>query len=338
MLEPSGERSPSARIGTSVAVTVRERDIECTVAERSEPASGVVSLVVRDASGHGLPAWTPGAHVDLLLTPTLARQYSLCGDPADTGSWRIAVLREPASRGGSSFVHDQLHPGATVHVRGPRNHFPLVNSRHYLFIAGGIGITPLLPMVAAAAREGADWQLLYGGRTRRSMAFVEELQAYGDAVRIWPQDEKGLLDLAAALGEPRDDLLVYCCGPEALLGAVEGACQSWPAQSLHVERFAPKPQPEAAEAEMATFEVVLQRSGLTLAVAPDESILEVCEDAGVSVLCSCEEGICGTCRTDVLEGTPDHRDSVLSGSERAAGDVMMVCVSRSLTPRLVLDL
>jgi ferredoxin-NADP reductase len=250
--------------------------------------------------------------------------------------WRVGVLREPESRGTSSHVHDRLQPGDVVRVRGPRNNFPLVDSPRYLFVAGGIGITPILPMIRAAEAAGADWRLVYGGRRRASMAFLDELGRYGDRVTVCPQDEVGLLDLAALLGTPQEGTRVYCCGPEPLLAAVEQRCASWPAGSLHVERFSARPLTEPVRSE--AFEVVLERSELTLTVPPDRSILSVVEEAGAGVLSSCAEGTCGTCETAVLEGVPDHRDSVLSAEERAANRCMMICVSRSSGPRLVLDL
>jgi ferredoxin-NADP reductase len=249
----------------------------------------------------------------------------------------VGVLRAPDSRGGSEQVHDILAPGSIVRVRGPRNHFPLVASPRYLFLAGGIGITPLLPMIAEADASGADWRLLYGGRERASMGFLEELALYGDRVKIVPQDEEGMLDLESVLGTPQPNTLVYCCGPEGLLGAVEKFCEKWPPGSLHLERFSAKPQEPAAEADSA-FELVLQRSGVTLEVPPDKSVLTVIREAGVSVLASCLEGVCGTCETEVIEGDVDHRDSVLNEEERASNEYMMVCVSRCRSPRLVLDL
>jgi ferredoxin-NADP reductase len=229
-----------------------------------------------------------------------------------------------------------LQIGDIVRVRGPRNNFLLVESPRYLFIAGGIGITPILPMIVAAEAAGAEWQLVYGGRQRASMAFLDELAPYGDRVSIQPQDETGLLDLDSLLGTPLDDTLVYCCGPEPLLAAVEERCSPWPRQSLHVERFSAKPLTEPVRTE--AFEVVLAQSELTLTVPPDRSILDVVEEAGVGVLSSCAEGTCGTCETPVLEGEPDHRDSVLDDDEKQANDCMMICVSRSCSSRLVLDL
>jgi ferredoxin len=191
-------------------------------------------------------------------------------------------------------------------------------------------------MLAAVESAGAQWQLVYGGRTRSSMAFREELWArYGDKVAIRPQDETGLLDLDRLLGAPAPDILVYCCGPEPLLQAVEERCAAWPRGSLHVERFAPKAMGEPVLQE--TFEIELKRSGLRLVVPSEKSILEVLTDARVQVLSSCTEGTCGTCETMVIEGIPEHRDSVLTEEERSVGDAMMICVSRSLTPTLVLD-
>jgi ferredoxin len=190
-------------------------------------------------------------------------------------------------------------------------------------------------MLAAVERAGADWRLVYGGRTRASMAFRERLcRDYGDRVSIRPQDETGLLDLAGLLAEPAEGTAVYCCGPEPLLAAVERHCASWPAGALHVERFTARPDTGARD----SFEVELARTGRTVLVPADRSILEVVEDAGVPVLSSCREGTCGTCETDVLGGTPDHRDSLLTPDERATGETMMICVSRSCGGKLVLDL
>lgn len=324
----------AAHVHTDQAV---EADLDLVVADREQAADGVVVLTLRDPAHGDLPAWTPGAHVDLVLGPALVRQYSLCGDPADRTSYRVGVLREVAGRGGSAHVHDRLVAGTPVHVRGPRNHFPLVASPRYLFLAGGIGITPLLPMVASAEAVGADWRLVYGGRSRASMAFREQLQArYGERVAVAPQDETGLLDLDGLLGSPEADTVVYCCGPEPLLLAVEQRCTSWPAGSLHVERFAPKAQGEVVLA--TSFEVELTLTGTTVVVPPEQSILEAVEAAGVQVLSSCQEGTCGTCETPVLGGEVDHRDSLLTADEQAANDTMMICVSRAACPRLVLEL
>jgi ferredoxin-NADP reductase len=320
---------------TAMATTYAEHVSELVVTESTTVADGVVSLLLEHPEGEELPAWTPGAHVDLLLSPELVRQYSLCGAPADRGRFRVGVLLDESGRGGSRYVHERLRPGARLPVRGPRNHFPLVAADRYLFVAGGIGVTPILPMVAEAEASGADWSLHYGGRRRASMAFLDELAPYGDKVVLRPEDEFGLLDLAAIL-EPRADTAVYACGPEGLLQAVEQRCAGWPPGSLHVERFAAKPVADGAAT--TSFEVVCQRTGITVTVPEDRSILDVVLDAGVNALSSCQEGVCGTCETPVVEGSPDHRDSLLTDEEKAEGDYMMICVSRSLSARLVLDL
>ncbi|MEV7061292.1 PDR/VanB family oxidoreductase [Streptomyces collinus] len=307
-------------------------EAELIVQRREFAAEGVLALTLRHPLGEPLPAWEPGAHVDVLLGPGLERQYSLCGDPADRSAWRIAVLREPAGRGGSAHVHEQLGEDAKVRVRGPRNNFRLEPAPRYRFVAGGIGITPILPMLAAAEAAGAEWTLLYGGRTRGSMAFGGELGRYGDRVTFAPEDETGLLDLPSVLDDVPEGTLVYCCGPGPLLDAVEARC---PSGVLRVERFQPKEQETGDD---TAFEVELGRSGRTLTVAPDVSVLDAVRAAGVEVLYSCTEGTCGTCETDVLDGEPDHRDSVLTDDERATGETMLICVSRCRGGRLVLDL
>lgn len=308
-------------------------EAELVVERRKFAADGVLALTLRHPLGEPLPAWEPGAHIDVVLGPGLERQYSLCGDPADRSAWRIAVLREPDGRGGSAHVHEQVGQGDKVRVRGPRNNFALEPAPRYRFVAGGIGITPILPMLAAAEAAGAEWTLLYGGRTRRSMAFGEDLaRRYGDRVTLAPEDETGLLDLPSVLDDVPEGTLVYCCGPGPLLDAVEARC---PSGVLRVERFRPKEQEAGGDSE---FEVRLARSGRTLTVAPDVSVLDAVRAAGVEVLYSCTEGTCGTCETDVLEGEPDHRDSVLTDDERATGETMLICVSRCRGKRLVLDL
>lgn len=316
--------------------TQEEIDLDLVVSARREPAEGVVELELRDPSGGELPAWEPGAHIDVLLPDGSARQYSLCGDPADRGSWRLGVLLEREGKGGSRYIHDELDEGAAVTTRGPRNNFELLPAARYVFIAGGIGVTPIVPMAAAAAAAGAEWTLLYGGRSLGTMAFREELARHGERVAIRPEDEHGLLDLATALSEPRDDTLIYCCGPAPLLEAVERAAAGWPAGALHVERFAAK-EMDAPENE-ESFEVELRASGLTLTVPPDKSILECVGEAGIYTVSSCQEGTCGSCETVVLEGTPEHRDSLMTAAEQEASETMMICVSRSRGARLVLDL
>jgi ferredoxin-NADP reductase len=334
--------SPSVNhLSTTLALTVPaaggdEPLLNVVVGAITREADGVLSIVFASPDGKELPAWTPGAHIDLLLQPGLERQYSLCGDPGERSRWRIAVLREVASRGGSEWMHTKLRPGDVLRVRGPRNHFEVADAVSYLFVAGGIGITPLLPMIREVERRGAPWRFLYGGRSFKSMAFCEELAAYGDRVELRPEDCFGMLDLQRFLGAPRPGVGIYCCGPERLLAAVEALGASWPEGALHVERF--RAAPRSPDEAKRGFDIVLAKSGITATVGPTESIIEALDRIGVHVPRSCGEGTCGTCLTPVIEGIPDHRDSFLMGKKRAANNVICVCCSRAQTPRLVLNI
>jgi ferredoxin-NADP reductase len=310
--------------------------LELVIARREKVANNVVLVDLACPDGSALPPWTAGAHVALHLRPGLDRQYSLCGDPSDRSRWQVAVLLEPSGRGGSKFVHDSLRENTRVLASAPLNHFPLVRADRYLFIAGGIGITPIKVMMAAAEDARIPFAAVYGGRSRHSMAFLKTLCArHGDRIDVRPQDERGLLDLDEILSRREDGTLVYCCGPEGLIKAVEARSSGWPPGTLHVERFKPK---DVAEAESRGFEVELAKSGMTLVVPPTGSILEVVEAAGVEVACSCREGTCGMCKTRVIAGTIEHRDSWLTDQEQASGAAMMICVSRAAGSGLVLDL
>ena len=305
-------------------------DLE-VVALRRE-SGGVLSVLLADPLRRPLPAWAPGAHIDLGL-PDSVSQYSLCGDPSDRRYYRIGVLREVESAGSSRYVHEVLRPSDLVEVGGPRNHFVLEDAAEYVFVAGGIGITPLLPMIAAVSAADRPWTLAYGGRTRASMAFLEELAPHGERVTLHPADEVGLIDLDATLGEPRPDVAVYACGPEPLLAALEDRCASWPTGALHLERF--KAKPRQSDEEDRPFEVVAASTGQRLLVPAGRSALEVLDEAGFGVPNACRDGVCGSCETKVLAGIPDHRDSVLDADETGS---LMVCVSRARSPELVLDL
>ncbi|MEU1196305.1 PDR/VanB family oxidoreductase [Streptomyces sp. NPDC005813] len=309
-----------------------ETSLHLTVHRMTWEAEGVLSVELVHPDGKPLPAWTPGAHIDVEVGG-LIRQYSLCGDPRTATAYRIGVLDAPASRGGSRHVHTRLRPGRTVTVSEPRNHFALEDAPGYVFVAGGIGITPLLAMAREAGRRGADWRMVYGGRSRASMAFTDELAALGGDVTVVPQDEHGHIDLDTALAGLPAGTLVYCCGPEPLLTAVEQKC---PAERLRVERFAAPTVERSGDDE--AFEVECRVSGRTLTVGADTSILQAVEDAGIGVASSCRDGICGSCETRVLDGTPDHRDFLLSEAEHTANATMMICVSRCASGRLVLDL
>jgi ferredoxin-NADP reductase len=307
------------------------------VTEVAAVADDIVMVTLARPGGEPLPEWSPGAHIDLELAPGLERQYSLCSDPADRSAWRVAVLRELGGRGGSEFVHTSVSVGSVLTVRGPLNHFALEQAPAYVFVAGGIGITPLLPMIAAADAEGAEWSLAYAGRSAGSMAFAAELQAaHGSRVHIYSGEAGERLALDGLFAGVGEGTLVYCCGPARLLDAALALGDSLPPGALHLERFEAKSAGEPVFSD--SFEVELELSGMTLSVPPERSILEVVEEAGVLVLSSCREGTCGTCETPVVSGEVDHRDSVLTPEERASNEVMMICVSRAACPRLVLEL
>jgi len=313
-------------------------ELEAVVARVHRESTGVVSLTLADPSGAPLPQWHPGAHIDLVLTDDLVRPYSLCGRPEDP-TWRVGVLREPNSRGGSVHVHDQVHEGDRITVRGPRNNFTLVEAPSYLFIAGGIGVTPMLAMLRSVHASGAPWRFLYGGRTREGMAFVDEVVAHGDGVMLWPEDTHGFLPLREEIEALAPDAAVYCCGPEPLIAAVEAVCADLGREAPHVERFAPKKHDEAEEAASErAFTVVLSSSGDRYEVPVGTSIIDVLEGAGVAVDYSCQEGVCGTCEKRIVSGTVDHRDSLLSDAEKAQNEFMMICVSRATSDELVLDM
>ncbi|WP_313805098.1 PDR/VanB family oxidoreductase [Sphingobium sp.] len=314
-----------------------EADLELEVSRRWLAADGVVALELRSAEGHLLPEWAPGAHIDILLPDGSARQYSLCGDPADRMAWRVGVLREAEGRGGSRWLHDDIRAGDQLNVRGPRNHFSFDAATDYLFIAGGIGVTPLLPMVAAAEAAGASYRFIYGGRSLNTMGFQDELARFGDKVEYCPESVTGILDLDELLSTPKPGTLVYTCGPGGLLDAIEARASHWPPGSVRMERFSPR-TPVRREGGDTEFEVELARSGRILTVPADRSLLDILEEAGTDVVSSCAEGTCGSCITTLLAGEADHRDSVLTGIERAAGDQIVVCVSRCLGKRLTLDL
>lgn len=304
-------------------------------------AEGVVSLEMTPTGADHLPDWEPGAHVDVVLPSGFVRQYSLCGTPNGGRSYRVAVLREEDGRGGSAEIHDSALVGRTVQLRGPRNHFTLEHADRYLFLAGGIGVTPILAMVRSLP-PGADFKVVYGGRTRSSMAFVDELTALcGPRLTLVPQDECGLIDLDRILAEAPDGTAVYCCGPAPLLDAVAGTVEQTPGvSSLHIERFGAATTEAGAdsEGESKGFEVELRLTGEVLKVGPDDVLIDVVREVCPAVMSSCEEGFCGTCETKVLEGEPEHHDTILSEKERERGNTMMICVGRSKTPRLVLDL
>lgn len=306
------------------------------VASKIKLSPDVVTLTLTHPNGRRLPDWTPGAHIDVVLPSGMNRQYSLCGDRWDPYSYRIAVRREQAGRGGSAFIHEELTEGAMVALGGPRNNFPLVPSDKYLFVAGGIGITPILPMIYQANMLGVEWKLLYLGKSRSNMAFLDELVTYGERVLVFPKDEGVPCHLNELIGDYASDTKVYVCGPPRLTNAVEDHCATWPEGLLRLEHFAARAH--GAPVRDTAFEVKLAAAGLSVTVPPDMSVIDALQGAGINILTSCRQGTCGTCEVTVLKGEPDHRDSILGDADRAAGHCMFPCVSRSCTDRLVLDL
>ncbi|MHC1559635.1 PDR/VanB family oxidoreductase [Actinomycetospora sp. C-140] len=310
-------------------------------------ADGVLSVELRDHRDRLLPSWAPGAHIDLAVGEHV-RQYSLCGDPADRRRYRVAVLREPDSRGGSAHVHERLRPGDEVEVGGPRNHFPLADAERHVLVAGGIGITPVMTMAAALAARGADWRLVYLGRSRRSMAFLDDLatldrgtkrsgaaapEAHAARVTVHADDVDGVPDLARLLEDLDAGTAVAVCGPAGLIAAVEAHCAGNDLPAPRAERFAAAARDD--DEELTPFDVVVASTGRRIAVPAGRSALEALDDAGHALPNACRDGVCGSCLVGVVAGEPHHRDAL---TEPDRTDVMAPCVSRARSAELVLDL
>lgn len=305
-------------------------------------ATGVRSYEFRSPDAAELPPFTPGAHVDLHLANGLVRSYSLSNSSSERHRYVLGVQRDPASRGGSTYVHDELRVGDMVEVSSPRNNFELAkDASASVLIGGGIGITPLLSMARSLVDDDRPWTLHYAVRSRDQLAFLEDLSSLSSAageqgqVHIHVDEEAGgVLDLRGVLSAAPEDAHVYCCGPSPMLDAFSELAAALPQDRRHVEHFT---NDEAPSTE-GGFEVELTQTGGVVEVTPGQTILDAVQAAGVDVEYSCMEGVCGTCETRVLSGVPDHRDQVLTDREKAANDVMMICCSGSLSPRLVLEL
>lgn len=311
------------------------RQDELRVAAIRRDADGVVRLTLAKDDGTRLPDWAPGAHIDVILPNGLTRQYSLCGDRWDATSYTIGVRREELGRGGSHYIHDTLTVGDVVKFGGPRNNFRLNPAEKYVFIAGGIGITPIIPMIDQAIRVGVDWSLLYVGRSRASMGFLSELAEHGDRVTVVSTAESARPDIEAFVAE-NSTAALYACGPDSLIEALERAVQKKTGCRLRTERFSAA----AVDTPVRTvpFIVRLAKSGREVSVGPTVAVTSALRAAGIEILTSCNEGICGTCETTVISGRIDHRDSVLDPDERQRGTCMLPCVSRAIDDELVLDL
>ncbi|MCR3718098.1 MULTISPECIES: cytochrome P450/oxidoreductase [Prauserella salsuginis group] len=338
------ERTDPALLHTRHPVRIGEpttRGLSRTLTvERAEPAArDVVEITLAAPAGTPLPSWSPGAHIELQLGDDVSRQYSLCGDPEDRSRYRIAVLRDPDSRGGSRYVHDELRPGTSVAVRGPRNHFRLdAATRHHVFVAGGIGITPILAMADAVRAAGGSYELHYCGRSADTMALLDRVRRdHGPRLHEHVSDAGTRLDVTTLLAEPADGTRIYACGPQRLLSALDAASAHWPEDALSVEHFTTAGR-ELDPAVEHAFDVSLADSGLTVRVAPDQTVLAALRAANIDVPSDCEEGLCGTCEAPVLDGEVDHRDVVLTRAERSAGTRMMTCCSRACGASLTLGL
>jgi vanillate O-demethylase ferredoxin subunit len=305
-------------------------------------ARDVVSIKLRPLDGSVFPPVDPGSHVDIVLPNGLSRSYSLSNGPEDVGQYRLTVARDPASRGGSSYVLDHLRVGDRVELSAPRNNFEIAGNGYYsLFIAGGIGVTPFIPMVARLNGQGLPWRMHYCVRTRDRAALVDELiilarDGAGALLMNFDEEPGGtMLDLRAVIADAPKSANLYCCGPIGMLNAYREHAKAagFPDEQIHFEYFSSDIEKAAA----GGFTVVCERSGKTVLVERGQTILKALAAAGVSVPSSCEEGICGSCETRVISGDPDHRDMILSAKEREEGKKIIICCSGAKSSRLVLD-
>ncbi|MBV8181644.1 MAG: oxidoreductase [Mycobacterium sp.] len=331
----------SGSIRRVTAPAQHDSGITLIVVERKVVArdQDVVTLTFAGADGAPLPPWRPGAHLDIHLPSGRVRQYSLCGDSSRQECYRIAVRRIPDGGGGSAEVHDVLGVGSRVTTNGPRNAFPLTvpgygsPTQRLRFVAAGIGITPILPMIRHVDRLGVEWSMTYAGRSRDSLPFLDELAEFGDRIEIRTDDVCGVPTAAQLLGDCPDGTAIYACGPPPMLTAIRAELAGRDDVELHFERFAAPPVIDGEE-----FSVRVASTGATVWVGAEETLLSALQRADVWPPYSCRQGFCGTCRTRVLDGCVDHRDTLLTDPERANG-MMLVCISRAgKGQRLTLDL
>ena len=315
--------------------------IEVKVASKHNEADGICSYELVPTGGCALPAFEAGAHVDVHLPGNLVRQYSLCNPPIETHRYQIGVLRDAGSRGGSEAMHDRIDVGTVLTISAPKNHFPLVEAKRTLLLAGGIGVTPILAMAETLAAKGAAFEMHYCARSPDKAAFKERLgeSHLRDLVHFHYDsgDAAQKLDMAALLANPQAGTHLYVCGPQGFIEYVLGTAkaQGWPQAQLHVEYFSAAAVDTTGD---QPFDVKLASSGKVFTVPAGTTVIKVLLDAGVEIPYSCEEGVCGTCLTRVVEGVPDHRDMYLTEEEQAANDQFTPCCSRAKTKLLVLDL
>ncbi|HZY17989.1 MAG TPA: PDR/VanB family oxidoreductase [Ramlibacter sp.] len=316
-------------------------DITVKVLRRRQEAQDIASFELGRPDGAPLPAFSAGSHIDVHVPGGLVRQYSLCNDAGERHHYRIAVLRDPATRGGSAGMHDAVQEGDLLTISEPRNHFPLVHARRTVLLAGGIGVTPLLCMAQRLAAAGAEFTLHYCTRSPERTAFRDEIAAAAFASRVRFHFDDGeasqKLDLPAALGPAEADAHVYVCGPAGFIDhVVQGAnAAGFSPEQIHLEYFGAAPQDTAGD---RAFDVKLASSGQVIRVAADQTVVQALAAQGVEILTSCEQGVCGTCITRVLSGECDHRDLYFTDEEKAAQDQFTPCCSRARSAMLVLDL
>ncbi|MBX9958544.1 MAG: PDR/VanB family oxidoreductase [Burkholderiaceae bacterium] len=316
--------------------------LQVRVARKAAEAQDIVTLELVAADGSALPAFSAGSHIDVQIPNGFTRQYSLCNDPQETHRYQIGVLRDAASRGGSAAVHDLLKEGDVLTISAPRNHFGLAHeAKKHLLLAGGIGVTPILCMAERLANTGGDFAMHYATRAPERTAFRQRIAASAFAARVQFHYDNGdaaqKLDLQALLSQPEAGTHLYVCGPKGFMDAVLNTARAagWPEAQIHYEFFGA----EVAKSDSdASFEIKLASSGRIVMVPKDQTVVQALAAAGVDIMISCEQGVCGTCLTRVLEGVPDHKDSYLTPEEQAANDQFTPCCSRSKTPQLVLDL
>lgn len=319
---------------------MNEKWLQVEVVAKTTEAQDITSLLLADVDGDALPAFTAGAHIDLETPSGLVRQYSLCNAPSEAGRYRIGVLRDPASRGGSRSVHDDVAAGTRLRISEPKNHFPLVDGDMSVLIAGGIGVTPILAMAESLAQGQKPFEFHYCSRTAGRTAFVGRIQASPFAGQVHFHFDDGpagqRFDIAAALAAPCDGKHLYVCGPKGFMDAViEGAkTMGWRQECIHFEYFAGA----APSTSGNDFDIVVASSGRVIRVQEGVTVVEALRQHGVDVPVSCEQGVCGTCVTRVIDGIPDHRDFYMTDAEHARNDQFTPCCSRSRSPRLVLDL
>lgn len=312
------------------------------VAAKKVEALDIASFELVEAQGKPLPSFSAGSHVDVEMPGGLVRQYSLCNDPSEAHRYQIAVLKDPASRGGSRAMHDALHIGDVISISAPKNHFELAHAAgRHLLMAGGIGVTPVLCMAERLAVMGADFEMHYAARSRERCAFVDRITTSSFASKVAFHFDDGAaeqkLNIANVLSTATADTHLYVCGPKGFMDAVLSTARTagWPEDRLHFEFFGAEVVKSATD---ESFQVKMASSGKVVTVGKDQTITEALAAAGIEVLTSCEQGVCGTCLTRVLEGIPDHKDMYLTPAEQAANDQFLPCCSRSKSPMLVLDL